>query len=191
MTPEPLSEKELADYLHGYRNGEVDLTSKFHARLLATIAHLQSQRGTVDKLEVAAVIATTLRSMLETPIETPIERPSIDELERILNAAKPAPLRIRPDGSVVEIKPCTTTIKTVAIACAEALAALPGLTGGWRNAWQPIHTIPDCDDLLWLCRGDTFEGPRAPQLDDADYWDWWCYAKPPSLPKSAQPPTEE
>lgn len=54
-----------------------------------------------------------------------------------------------------------------------------------ENEWQSIHTAPDSDDLLWFCRGDTFEGPRKHWFDDADYWDWWCYTKPPSLPTSS------
>lgn len=55
------------------------------------------------------------------------------------------------------------------------------------DEWQPMNTVPECDDELWFCRGDTFEGPRAPRMDDVDYWDWWCYAVPPPLPA---PPKE-
>lgn len=50
--------------------------------------------------------------------------------------------------------------------------------------WQPIHTRPECDDLMWFCRGDTVDGPRIMKLDDADYWDWWCYCESPPLPAS-------
>jgi|SRR5882757_2213496 len=50
------------------------------------------------------------------------------------------------------------------------------------DEWQSMFTVPDCDDELWFCRGDTFEGPRPPRMDDVDYWDWWCYAEPPILP---------
>lgn len=48
--------------------------------------------------------------------------------------------------------------------------------------WEDISTLPDSNDLVWLCNGNTFEGPREPQLDDCDYWTHWCYAKPPALP---------
>lgn len=48
--------------------------------------------------------------------------------------------------------------------------------------WEPISTLDMSDDLIWLCRGDTVEGPRPPQVDDYDYWDWWCYAESPPLP---------
>lgn len=50
--------------------------------------------------------------------------------------------------------------------------------------WSEICTRPDSNDLMWFCRGDTYDGPREPQYDDADYWDYWCYARPPSLPSA-------
>ncbi len=55
-----------------------------------------------------------------------------------------------------------------------------------RGKWQDIGTLPDCDDELWFAIGDSIEGPRAPQVDDADRWQWWCYAVPPPLPISAR-----
>lgn len=51
------------------------------------------------------------------------------------------------------------------------------------SGWEPISTVPDRDDLLWFCRGNTYAGPVVPCGDEADYWDWWCYANPPPLPE--------
>lgn len=63
-----------------------------------------------------------------------------------------------------------------------ALTAAP-VDHARAEAWEPISTMPLCDDEMWFCRGDVFEGPRPPNADEADYWDWWCYAKPPKLPR--------
>lgn len=53
--------------------------------------------------------------------------------------------------------------------------------------WQSIHTRPDTNDLMWFTRGDTVDGPRQPSPDDADCWDFWCYAKAPMpLPEPPQ-----
>lgn len=56
----------------------------------------------------------------------------------------------------------------------------PALDPG--TEWQPIVTRPDSNDLMWFCRGDTFDGPREPEYDDVDRWDYWCLALPPQLP---------
>lgn len=48
-------------------------------------------------------------------------------------------------------------------------------------AWKHIDTLPDSDDLVWLLRGDSIEGPRAPHADDADYWDYWMPCEPPDI----------
>lgn len=72
----------------------------------------------------------------------------------------------------------------------ERISALKAELAGMRQEWEPIATIPECDDLMWFCRGDAYEGPREMHGDEADYFDWWCYAKPPSLPKPPSPGTD-
>lgn len=56
-TPKPLSAEELAGYLFDYNKGEVDLTSVWHARLLATItqahADLAREKERGDALRAA------------------------------------------------------------------------------------------------------------------------------------------
>jgi hypothetical protein len=57
------------------------------------------------------------------------------------------------------------------------------LSGMMANVWQDMSTFPsDSDDLMWLCKGNSIDGPRAPQIDDPDIYDWWCSAEPPALP---------
>lgn len=54
---------------------------------------------------------------------------------------------------------------------------------GLNNRWQDMATFPsDSDDLVWLCKGNAIDGPRAPQIDDPDIYEWWCPAEPPALP---------
>jgi len=50
------------------------------------------------------------------------------------------------------------------------------------ETWEPISTRPDTDDLMWFCRGNVTDGPRPSAYDDADHWDFWCYAVAPPLP---------
>jgi hypothetical protein len=50
--------------------------------------------------------------------------------------------------------------------------------------WQPIHTLPNTDDWVWLANSATrtVEGPRAPGVFDADSFDLWCECVYPPLP---------
>lgn len=64
------------------------------------------------------------------------------------------------------------------------LAAQMRPTEGER--WQGIHTAPMTDDLIWLMRGDSIEGPRPWEIDDPDRFDYWAPCEPPS-PATDQP----
>lgn len=63
----------------------------------------------------------------------------------------------------------------------EAIAGRRAGTEG--DVWEPLSTWTERDDLIWLLkhdsRGNTIEGPRVGQIDDIDYWDFWCYAEAP------------
>ena len=51
------------------------------------------------------------------------------------------------------------------------------------NEWEEIHTLPTCDDLIWLyCRDtNTTDGPIAPEPNLEEYgWTHWAYANAPS-----------
>ena len=51
------------------------------------------------------------------------------------------------------------------------------------NEWAEIHTLPTCDDLIWLyCRDtNTTDGPIAPEPNLEEYgWTHWAYANAPS-----------
>lgn len=51
------------------------------------------------------------------------------------------------------------------------------------SPWRPIVELPISDDLFWFARGDTVDGPRAPQAGgyDADEWDWFAPAEAPAF----------
>jgi hypothetical protein len=64
--------------------------------------------------------------------------------------------------------------------------ALSDPHGHGQQQWQDMSTFSsDHDDLVWLCKGDFVDGPRAPQIDDPDVYEWWCLAESPPLPRSA------
>jgi hypothetical protein len=46
--------------------------------------------------------------------------------------------------------------------------------------WRPINECPDSDDLYWFLRRDVIDGPRTPESDDIDYWDWFAPCEAPS-----------
>ena len=49
--------------------------------------------------------------------------------------------------------------------------------------WGEIHTLPTCDDLIWLYCQDTntVDGPIAPEPSLEQYgWTHWAYANAPS-----------
>ena len=51
------------------------------------------------------------------------------------------------------------------------------------NEWEGIHTMPTCDDLIWLyCKDtNTIDGPIAPDPSLEQYgWTHWAYANAPS-----------
>lgn len=50
------------------------------------------------------------------------------------------------------------------------------------DPWRPINELPDSDDLYWFMRGDTIDGPRAPQRGgfDADEWEYFAPCEAPS-----------
>ncbi len=51
------------------------------------------------------------------------------------------------------------------------------------NEWEGIHTMPTCDDLIWLYCQDTntIDGPIAPDPSLEQYgWTHWAYANAPS-----------
>lgn len=56
------------------------------------------------------------------------------------------------------------------------------------DGWQPINTAPMSDDLIWLRRGDSIEGPRAWDAYDPDRYHWWAPCEPPSSAASATAP---
>jgi hypothetical protein len=61
-----------------------------------------------------------------------------------------------------------------------------------NTRWQDMSTFSSGhDDLVWLCKGNSVDGPRAPQIDDPDVYEWWCLAEPPSLPQAALAPTSQ
>lgn len=70
----------------------------------------------------------------------------------------------------------------------EERAAQPGAGDAVRDAdspepgapWRPINECPWSDDLFWFARGDNVDGPRTPEKDDADYWDYFAECTYPS-----------
>ncbi len=48
------------------------------------------------------------------------------------------------------------------------------------NPWQHIDTLPYSDDLVWLRKGDSIEGPRVMSTDDYDRFFEWAPCEPPS-----------
>ena len=63
-----------------------------------------------------------------------------------------------------------------------------------RCEWEGIHTMPTCDDLIWLYCQDTntIDGPIAPEPSLEQYgWTHWAYANAPStamLSAAPKPP---
>lgn len=57
--------------------------------------------------------------------------------------------------------------------------------GASALAWQSITTLPDSDDVVWLCKvaSRTVDGPRAPYQGDVDDYDLWAPCQSPSLPQ--------
>jgi hypothetical protein len=47
--------------------------------------------------------------------------------------------------------------------------------------WSPIHTMPISDDLVWLAKRDSIEGPRPGQHDDVNYFTHWALCEAPSF----------
>jgi hypothetical protein len=67
------------------------------------------------------------------------------------------------------------------IALAATQPAVQGLDA--PNEWEGIHTMPTCDDLIWLYCQDTntIDGPIAPDPSLEQYgWTHWAYANAPS-----------
>ena len=52
------------------------------------------------------------------------------------------------------------------------------------QGWQPTTTLPDSDDLVWLCHSASrsIEGPRPPHQEDVDSFDLWAPCVAPPLP---------
>lgn len=50
--------------------------------------------------------------------------------------------------------------------------------------WRDIMQMRLSDDLMWFAKGDSIEGPRRPEHDDYDRWQWFCLAEPPPMPES-------
>jgi hypothetical protein len=46
--------------------------------------------------------------------------------------------------------------------------------------WRHINTLPDSDDLIWLRKGNSYEGPRPPSPFDTDEFDEWAPCEPPN-----------
>lgn len=70
-------------------------------------------------------------------------------------------------------------------AAVDALAATQPAAQGMDapNEWEEIHTLPTCDDLIWLYCQDTntIDGPIAPDPSLEQYgWTHWAYANAPS-----------
>lgn len=67
---------------------------------------------------------------------------------------------------------------------AEMQATQPAAQGmDSPNEWEGIHTMPTCDDLIWLYCQDTntIDGPIAPDPSLEQYgWTHWAYANAPS-----------
>lgn len=60
--------------------------------------------------------------------------------------------------------------------------------------WRSIHELDsETDDLFWFMRGDVIDGPRPPQVGgfDADEWDWFARAEPPSCKSKPAPAVPE
>lgn len=52
-----------------------------------------------------------------------------------------------------------------------------------QSEWEEMHTLPTCDDLIWLYCQDTntIDGPIAPDPSLEQYgWTHWAYANAPS-----------
>lgn len=76
------------------------------------------------KSEMIEAVRVAIMGMLE-PKRTPMEKPSIASLEALLNSEDPAPIDIKPDGSIDRIEARTTTAREIAtVACRAALSAV-------------------------------------------------------------------
>lgn len=52
--------------------------------------------------------------------------------------------------------------------------------------WQPINTLDKAEDEVWLLKGgNVIDGPRHPEIDDADLYTHWANCRPPKLLKAA------
>ena len=70
-----------------------------------------------------------------------------------------------------------------AIAVFDHAATNPTKQGLDAAEWEEIHTLPTCDDLIWLYCQDTntVDGPIAPEPNLEEYgWSHWAYANAPS-----------
>lgn len=71
--------------------------------------------------------------------------------------------------------------------CARAaLAAQPGSVGE-SDAWKPISTLDLTDELIWVRKGNSIDGPKVADTDDYDRYESWAPCEPPRL---AAAPTE-
>lgn len=65
----------------------------------------------------------------------------------------------------------------------QATAMVRFMVEEMQTVWQPMTTLPDSDDLVWLCRWpDSISGPRPSFQGDVDDFDLWAPCLSPSLP---------
>lgn len=61
--------------------------------------------------------------------------------------------------------------------------AAPSAVG---TEWQEISTAPWSDDLIWLMKGDSIDGPKRIEHDDYDRYTHWAPCEPPNLAASKE-----
>jgi hypothetical protein len=55
------------------------------------------------------------------------------------------------------------------------------------SAWRPINTLNQSDELVWVRKGDSIDGPKVVEPDDYDRYAEWAPCEPPPRRRSALP----
>ena len=110
--------------------------------------------------------------------ELAVERNEASALEQFIYNNEPA----GPDDALFR--------SGLAAVVAEARRAAPVTPAPQAAAWQPIATLKESDDLVWLRRGDSTDGPRPMDTYDYDRFSEWAPCEPPLIVPAAAPVKE-
>ena len=187
MTPTNTQQLEALQLAYALRGGKlIDDSTEWADTLHAAEAELLRQHARIAELE--ALLSAIGAGGVE-PLRKQAEDGWIQDgflLYRLTDEPRPRNrdeinVTMANSSRTVEARTRRASELLDAIRAAAPQAAAHGMDA--PNEWEEIHTLPTCDDLIWLYCQDTntTDGPIAPEPSLEQYgWTHWAYANAPS-----------